>query len=247
MFIRLLCLSVLLVTLPTIAHSQETYITDKVLIDIYELQFNQGNLLKSLPSGTRVTVIAREGTHAKIRTRDNITGWVASKYLTNEKPTQLEYLQLVAKHKAAQDTIHDYENRLLEMQQLRKEASGADWLRKEIELGKNTEKRLENALHEKDAEIAQLQTAINGMQIDLDNANIQLKEVLQSMKIQSGDQADIRGFDNSGAMGFNGSMTIRSYTWLILSLMVTLVIGVLMGFVLIDYKIKKKHGDAPLY
>lgn len=245
MYLRHLCF-LLLLFFSGFASAEYSYITDKILIDIFETP-NQEKIIKSLPSGTVITVLEKKDGFSRIQTRDDITGWVQSKFLTTEKPTQIEYLQLVAKHNSAQDTIRDYENRLLEMQELRKEAKMVDWLRSEIKMGKDTESRLGKLLKEKDQEISDLNTTINGMQRELDNARLQLNEVLESMRLRTGEQEPgITDMSNSSSW-FAGSLSIRTYTWLVLSLMVTLVIGILLGFVLIDHKIRKKHGDAPLY
>ena len=106
--LRLVAIMSMFLTIGLISTSvfaSPAYITDKITVDIFSEKTIQGDRIKSLPSGTRLEVLARENDYAKVRTRDNVEGWIESKYLTNEKPTQIEYLQLAVKHKEAQAKI----------------------------------------------------------------------------------------------------------------------------------------------
>ena len=76
----------LLCLIPFITLSaQAAFITDKITVDVNAQRFSQGAVLKTLPSGTSVEVLMSDGQYSRIRTADNITGWVDSKFLTNEK------------------------------------------------------------------------------------------------------------------------------------------------------------------
>lgn len=242
-FILVLFLGILLGSTVTMAES--LYITDKISIDVHTEPFAKGEHIKSLPTGTTVEVLSRNEGYSQIRAQDNLEGWVESKYLSNEKPTQIDYLQLTAKYKAAQDKINDYETRLLDMQELRKEVQTVDWLRSKLKENETTESTLEHNLKLKDISIADLKITVANLEEQLEKTQLQLDELRETASMYSNQDQ----FDDSAASQplYSTSSSASFYTWLVLSLAVTLIIGILMGFVLVDYKVRKKHGDEALY
>lgn len=229
----------------TVSLANSVYITDKITVDIRSEKSAQGERIKSLPSGTIVDVLARNNKYAKIRTKDKVVGWVETKYLTNEKPTQIEYLQLAVKYKEAQAKIEDYQTRLLQMQELRKEAKTADWLRYKLNENQKTEAGLNQDLKIKDITIAELKITIANLEDQLINTKAELNSVLASSGAKSHQVTTNNGTTEQPL--YSNRSSVSFYTWLVLSLAVTLIIGVLMGFVLIDYKVRRKQGDARLY
>ncbi len=229
----------------TVAMAESLYITDKIFIDVYSEPLASGELIKSLPTGTIVEALSIDQGYTRIRTQDDVEGWVESKYLSNEKPSQIEYLQLTAKYKAAQEKIQDYQTRLLDMQELRKEAQTADWLRSKIKEKETTESALEHNLKLKDISIAELKITVANLEDQLTSTRKQLDEVQKTVQ-----RSNIQNQLDADAISqplYSTSSSVSFYTWLILSLAVTLIIGILMGFVLVDYKVRKKHSSEALY
>jgi len=229
----------------TVSLANSAYITDKISVNIHSDKSAQSERIKSLPSGTVVDVLARENNYAKVRTRDKVVGWVDAKYLTNEKPTQIEYLQLAVKYKEAQAKIEDYQTRLLQMQELRKEAKTADWLRNRLNENQKTEDSLNQDLKYKDIEIAELKISVANLEDQLINTKAELNNVLASSGAVSHQVTTTSDASQQPLYSTNSSVSF--YTWLVLSLAVTLIIGILMGFVLIDYKVRKKQDGATMY
>ncbi|HEY5602080.1 MAG TPA: TIGR04211 family SH3 domain-containing protein [Gammaproteobacteria bacterium] len=219
--------------------AESIYITDKISIDVHSEKFAQGDLTKSLPSGTLVEVLQRDQGYTQIRTRDNFEGWVESKYLTNEKPTQIDYLQLAVKYRAAQDKIQDYETRL---QELRNEAQSAEGSRNKVKHSG----ALRQDLKLKDITIAELKITVADLEEQLAGTRQQLDAALQTQATGS-----FQNWSTDTATSpslYNTNSSVSFYTWLVLSLAVTLIIGVLLGFVLVDYKVhKKQSADVGLY
>jgi len=81
------------------------YVTDKVLVGVYELASTESNLLKALPTGTPIEVIERQGEFAKIRSPDGTTGWVENSYLIDHKPAQLLVLDLTDQQKQMNEQL----------------------------------------------------------------------------------------------------------------------------------------------
>ena len=76
------------------AWAQSLYVTDKVLVGIYEQASTEGLPVKVVPTGTPLEVLQREGDFAQVRTPDGITGWMENSYLIDHKPAQLVVLEL---------------------------------------------------------------------------------------------------------------------------------------------------------
>ena len=225
--------------------AESAYITDKISVDIHSKINAEGKRIKSLPSGTVVEVLAKKNNYSRIRTRDKVEGWIETKYLTNEKPTQIEYLQLAVKYREAQVKIEDYQTRLLQMQELRKEAKTADWLRNRLNENTKAENSLKQELKFKDIAIAELKITIANLEEQLINTKAELNSILASSGAKSHQTAVTTNIKDQPL--YSTSSSVSFYTWLVLSLAVTLIIGVLMGFVLIDYKERKKQtGGATL-
>lgn len=230
-----------------VSPAQPLYITDKIPIPIYSEADKNSSLVKSLPSGTLVSLAAgsqlnSENSFVQIETKDGTAGWIEAIYLTNEKPTQLEYLNLAARHKAAEATIRDYETRLLDMQELRKEVKTTDWLRNQLNENRKREEAYEQQIKLKDIALADLKITIANLEDQLATAGQDVHTGKSGAPSPARSQQTFNSAfeDDSGFIANNSS--IRFYTWLVLSLAVTLIIGILLGFVLIDYKVRKKSN-----
>lgn len=226
------------------------YVTDKITIAIYPDADNTTAPLKKIPSGTLVNTltegeISTETKFVKIETQDGVTGWIEAKYLTNEKPTQIEYLQLAAKYNAAELKIRDYETRLLELQELRKEVKTVDWLRNQLTENRTREESFEQQIKQKDIALADLKITIARLEDQLSALNpdaaTEAKNAGASPRQTFASESEIE------PVNYANTSSIRFYTWLVLSLAVTLIIGILLGFVLIDYKARKKSTYVKQY
>ncbi len=235
--------------------SQTLYITDKIPIPLYAEANKSSALVKKLPSGTLVSPVADKSDVTKdtgngsvgnkfiyVETKDGISGWIEAIYLTNEKPTQLEYLELAAKYNEAETTIKDYETRLLELQELRKGAKTVDWLRNQLSENKKREAAFEQEIKLKEIELAELKITVAGLEERLSGTGSVTPKSKAANRGSDSAQQTLSNSYVDDIDTYANSSSIRFYTWLVLSLAVTLIIGILMGFVLIDYKARKKSN-----
>jgi len=250
---RRLVLFFLVLLISNVCFAQALYISDKIPIPIYPEAGKKKPAIKTLPSGTIVTTTAafedlsNDKKFIQIETQDGVVGWIETIYLTNEKPAQMEYLSLAAKYKAAEAKIADYETRLLDLQELRKEVKTTDWLRNQLNENRKKEEAYEQQIKLKDIALADLKITIANLEEQL----MQLDPNAVANRNQTSFASVNPSLDNSlesdtGIYAANSS-SIRFYTWLVLSLAVTLIIGILLGFVLLDYKSKKKSSYAKEY
>lgn len=81
------------------------YVTDKVLVGVYEQATTDSSLIKALPTGTPLEIIERNDEFAKIRSPDGTIGWVENSYLIDRKPAQLVVLELTDQQKQLSEQL----------------------------------------------------------------------------------------------------------------------------------------------
>lgn len=81
------------------------YITDKVLVGVYEQANAESKLLSTLPSGTPLEIIERNENFVKVRSPDGTNGWIEKSYMIEHKPAQLVVLELTDKQKQSSEQL----------------------------------------------------------------------------------------------------------------------------------------------
>lgn len=103
-YITLVILTLLLQTSLQL-QAKTFYVTDKVLVGVYEQSNTESNLIKALPTGTPIEVLEEIGDFTKVRSPDGTTGWVETSYLIDHKPAQLVVLELTDQQKQANEQL----------------------------------------------------------------------------------------------------------------------------------------------
>lgn len=110
--------------------AQTYYITDKVLVGVYAEANADSNLLTTLPTGTPLEVISRNGSFVNVRSPNGSTGWIENSYMIEHKPAQLVVLELTDKQKQADEQLTLAQAELRAMQEkvskLQKQSENAD-------------------------------------------------------------------------------------------------------------------------
>lgn len=70
------------------------YVTDELVLGVYEQQSTSGTRLATLHSGASVETLAVNADATEVRLADGITGWVKSAYLTTSEPAIVRLKQL---------------------------------------------------------------------------------------------------------------------------------------------------------
>ena len=255
----LLCLMPLL-SLPT----QAEFVTDKIVIEVRSQRLSQGTVLKSLPSGSAVEVLMKDGDYTRIRTIDNITGWVQSQFLTNEQPTQIAYLTLLAKSKTLEAKLKAAEANsgdgggdgidLAEIEELRKRAADAGWMRVELKKARERVTQIENKMKSSSKTTNSSQEELNTLR----NQNKELQARLaasalinkqvseqQEVTIQEGGMASAT--QNSNEHSSDDQSWVVNIEWFLGSILVALIIGLIGGMSWLDKRMRQRHGGFRLY
>lgn len=251
--IFLLCL-----TLFYSVSAQAEFITDKVVVSVHAERFGQGAVLKTLSSGTAVTVLMNDGKYSRIRTNDNITGWIESKYITNEKPSQLEYLELLTKSKTLEAKLKAAEEKLTnqpagdaegvdlgELEELRKRAADAGWMRVELKKARDRVNEIEAKLKSASQSTSSSEEELNKLR----EQNKMLKERLAAAVLVNEQQESfIQDSDETAPVkGTQGESMAVSIEWFLGSIIAAIIVGLIAGMSWLDKRIRQRHGGFRIY
>lgn len=255
----LLCLTLFIST-----SVQAAFITDKVVVNVHAERFGQGAVLKTLSSGSSVTVLMNDGQYSRVRTNDNITGWVESKFISNEKPTQLEYLELLNKTKKLEADLKAAKAEqtsqpeaggegidIAELAELRKRAADAGWMRVELKKARDRAGELEVKLKSNNKNVSSSEEEIT----QLKQKNKMLEErlaaaILVNEQQDITEQPEAASLDentNPGDQARNNDGWTVKIGWFLGSIVVALIIGLVVGMTWLDKRIRQRHGGFRIY
>lgn len=150
--------------LPILVQAQNTqYVSDHLVITMRSGQGSQYQILKTLPSGTRLEILEASDTgYTKVRNSEGVEGWVLTRYLSPEP---------VAKEKLA--VAQSRLQRLKEQNnELKQELTNLQNSNRDLEAERTT---LVSKTKSADAELERL-NQVAAQPILLDNQNRQLKQ-----------------------------------------------------------------------
>ena len=255
-FAALLCVSLPL---------QAAFITDRIEIPLQVEKYGQGAVLKQLVSGARVDVLMRDGKYARVRTRDGTTGWVEARFVSEEKPLGLEYLELRSRHKALQDELAATQKKLSEalkrppagenisaeeLAALRQGAKDTRWMRAEMNKARERAKQFEaelKALRKQTREKTEAEAAGLAELEALRAQNQDLQDRLAAALLVSETPAVTEVVVETAAADSDGRAWSVGPEWLFGGLLVAFVAGGIGGASWLDRRIRAKHGGFRIY
>jgi SH3 domain protein len=241
------------------AWAETTFITDKIVVDIFGDKFQRGVALKSLPSGTIVEVVEKDGDFAKVRTQDNVEGWLHAKYLTTDKPAKLSILQLTAKHKKMSEKLAAAEEKLSKLQEVEKEKLAMAKVRLNLKQARGKIAQLEKTVQEKDEALNKTKAALQTSQKKLAEAkpgktaptsqerDAAKPEEPRAMPVNNTPVADTVPTSNqvntAGMFSLDYGVPLK---WVLVALLICLLAGTYTGYSWLDARIAKRHGGVRL-
>lgn len=95
---------ILLLSSLTAAHAETRWVSDQLVITLRTGQGNQYQILKTLPSGTKLEVLNQaDSGYTQVRTPAGDEGWVLTQYLTDKPTARLLLAQAQSQLAALQD------------------------------------------------------------------------------------------------------------------------------------------------
>ncbi len=99
--------TLLFLALSFTAAAETRYVSDHLLITLRTGMGTEYQVIKSLPSGTRLELIEESGEYSHVRTEDGVEGWARNQYLTDNP--------------IARDQLADAQQKLEKLQETRKQ------------------------------------------------------------------------------------------------------------------------------
>jgi SH3 domain protein len=200
--------TLLLLALAAGARAETRYVTDRLMVDVYERPGAQGEAVAHLTSDTEVEVLEQVDGSVRLRTPDGEEGWLAADLLTAETPPRLQLAELA-------DHIAQLEEALLAAK-----ADAAAW-----------------------AEVAQAAPSVAA------DARVTALEarIAAARAALRGESLDVQAVANAlNPLPERRLFGLRLWEWLLIGLGVNLVVGLILGLALADWRHRRRHGGFRL-
>jgi SH3 domain protein len=94
-----------LLATPAGAATETAFVIDKLLVGVHKEEDLSSAIIKVLPTGTRLEVLARKGEIARVKDPEGASGWVDAAYLMAEPPAAAQLAQLKMDKQALSDRV----------------------------------------------------------------------------------------------------------------------------------------------
>ncbi|HEC14041.1 MAG TPA: TIGR04211 family SH3 domain-containing protein [Acidiferrobacteraceae bacterium] len=99
------------------AFADAVYVSDTRRVNIYQRPSASSPILAVVVSGTKLSILETKGRYTRIRTNDDIQGWVRSAYLTKDAPAQTKLDRLHEQYSALEGKLRETKQKLDEINQ----------------------------------------------------------------------------------------------------------------------------------
>lgn len=197
---------------PPGVHGESVFIIDQVEAGLHESRSADSPILKILPTGTRLEVLARDGIRVQVRDASETVGWIDERFLMPEKPTR----QLL------NETESELVKAQAENQKLREQLAASDGRVEPAELQKlrQARDRLQTELAGAREQIADLRSRVNKREAGTENEQVSV-------------------FDHASRWI---DPILRTPWYLAATAAVLLLLGLLLGVWLMDTMNRRRHG-----
>ncbi|MCC7410670.1 MAG: TIGR04211 family SH3 domain-containing protein [Gammaproteobacteria bacterium] len=145
------------------------YVIDRLLVGVHAEKDLDSAIVKVLPTGTELEVLAREGELAQVRDAEGQSGWVDAAYLTADPPASLLVDKLTATNRELQAAIDKAEQRIAALEGGAPAPAAAPPAANDATRPENTE--LQKKLASERLRVGELQARISELQTELQAKN----------------------------------------------------------------------------
>lgn len=258
---RIMIFITLFVSITTQLLAEKQYVTDRILLGIHSEADETSTLVKSVPSGTELDVLETKEGFLKVKLKDGTEGWVSSGFVMKDTPSTRKYDVLAHQYEQTTQELDklkiDYEKKDKELQIRRDQVSNATTTIKELKNRKDgdvvVDPEMENKLAASLQEIETLKLQIVELEqkpepiIDLDEKKIfnELKEVKNQNDVMK-KRIDVALAHLNGERIPTpeelASIRPKFPTWYWSLLAIILLVGVIMGYFIMDFRFRSRHG-----
>jgi len=219
------CLFIVIMLLPTSVAAKANFITDRIYLDVFEKSDGSGKVLFKVFSGSPIEVLKIEGQFSQVKNKEEKTGWIDSKYISDVKPSQIAYLQIRKKYDASLVKIRSLQAKIRQSKGTSKPIKALKKVKEELANLKKIKIELDKTLSEKEDSLARSIGAINV-----------LTEQISMQK----------NANHNGGPTSPQEFTL-SIPWTIAALVLFLCLGVVLGVKWLEHKVSKRHGGVNIY
>lgn len=230
------------------------YVTDRIVLDLYQDANPGSQVLKQLPTGTSMTLLEAGGSFAKVKLADGTIGYVEASFITDERPLQVLYNDLQAKYKklseqsAASDANDSGSGSSsasdADLARLKLDAKNAGWMKAEISKSRDRIKELESALKTASDDKEQAQSDLANFKAQLTGTIIPV--AAQAAGNESGGASMLSFHDDPAPAAWYKLLPIP-LAWVAALALTTLISGYFIGMYILDRRIRRQHGGFRLY
>jgi SH3 domain protein len=259
---KIIILLTLFLSLTSLASAEKRYVTDRILLGIHVEADEASALIKSVPSGTELDVIDTAEGFVKVKLEDGTVGWASTGFVMEQPPASRKYDVLAHEYEQTTQELDklkiDYAKKDRELEVRRDQLSNATTTIRELKKRKGggevvvdeeTEDKLAASLKEIETlkiKIAELEKAPEPV------VNVDQKQIFNELK-EAKEQNDVMKKRIDVALAhLNGeriptaeelaSIRPKFPLWYWTLLMIILLVGVVAGYFIMDYRFRSRHG-----
>jgi SH3 domain protein len=224
--------AVLLIT----GNAQAAFVSDRLFLGIYPLPDATTTPLKMLPSGSEVKVLEEQADFVRIKTADGDEGWVRAEFIGNRAPASVTIKQVTAQRDQLQAQLNA------------------------MSVTEQTVSRLQRQLAEANETIKGLRREMQGEQVAAAEQTAQLEasqqdqitELQQKLVTTEGQVASLQAEtktlkDKIRAAGGNTEDTLVEIAWVLISMLLCLIIGAVLGANWLAQRVRKRFNGRKVW
>ncbi len=239
----------LLLWLPALTFAETAYVTDRLMAGIHEGNSTDSIIIKVIPTGTQLEILKKDGELTQIKDPDGTTGWINNRFLMNTPPAPALLSQ-------AEERANNLENELEQARSAIKDLEAGNPVQTTTESSetlarlqkqnsdlKQKSKSAQLKIGELQAKLAELRNQMSQVSSDAAMAKKieQLNEEKASLEKQLENlQTDIPDNPDNKIVAANPGNT--SWTNILISFCITLLVGMGIGAYILDLTNRRRHG-----
>ena len=253
-------LASLLYLLTQHVNAAEMYVTDRIMLGVHQGADANSTLITSIPSGTSVNIVGKDGDFSKIRLSNGTEGWVLTSYLLQQKPAAAELDDLSSKYQQANEhALKSEKNSEMWRDELANAKNLIKELKKKLTKGESLEASevLEKELAAEKTKTSQQQTKITELETNLEKLKAMAKDdTFAKVQLLQGENKNLKARIEAALANLEGKTVPTAEElaairpdfpiWYNGLLVLMIIIGVAAGIALMDYRNRKKHGGFRL-
>jgi len=264
---RIIILTTLFMSISTVAVAEKQYVTDRILLGIHAEADEGSALIKSVPSGTELEVIEKTKGFIKVKLEDGTEGWVSSGFVMKETPSTRKYDVLAHQYEQTTQELDklkvEREKNIRELQVRRDQVSNATTTIKELKKRAAAggavvaDPEVEKKLAAAQKEVEELKLKIVELEKKPEpKLNLDQKQIfneLESVKEQNEQMKHRIEVAQAHLSGTRiptpeelASIRPQFPTWYWTLLAIILLVGIIAGYFIMDYRYRRRHGGFRL-